>query len=92
MPGAECPGLLPLNYLPASLRKSGLGPDRLSGEGLRLVSIYQRGQNAARVDSFPEHTLSMTFCSILFYFYFFKPKQLHLFLSIRRSLAQKVVG
>lgn len=32
MPETACPSLLPLNYLPVSLKKSGSHPDRLSGE------------------------------------------------------------
>lgn len=32
MPETACPSLLPLNYLPVSLKKSGCDPGRLSGE------------------------------------------------------------
>jgi len=32
MPETACPTLLPLNYLPVSLKKSGSDPERLSGE------------------------------------------------------------
>ncbi len=43
MPETACPSLLPLNYLPVSLKKSGSDPDRLSGEerGVHLSHWFQ---------------------------------------------------
>lgn len=56
MPETACPSLLPLNYLPVGLKKSGSDPDRLSRESERergerstsklLVSNYH-GTNIA---------------------------------------------
>ncbi|KAI3368603.1 hypothetical protein L3Q82_025611 [Scortum barcoo] len=37
MPETACPSLLPLNYLPVSLKKSGSDPDRLSGEEREMI-------------------------------------------------------